>query len=189
MRVIGGSARGRRLFPPKDERVRPTADKVKEALFSILYGLMGTFEGAYVLDIFAGTGNLGIEALSRGAEKALFIDSHRESVGLIKKNLDSTGFAPSGRIIAREAATAIKLLEAEGRVFDLVLLDPPYRQGLAQKTLEILSASTLIDSRSIVAAETDSTEKLPDRVGALELFDRRRYGDTTLAFLHISDLS
>lgn len=185
MRIISGSARGRRLFTPRDSRVRPTSDRVKEALFNILTGFLGTFDGLAVLDIFAGTGNLGIEALSRGANSATFIDNHRESAALVKRNLEACGFADRGRVIVKEAASALKMLEREGERFHLAFLDPPYRQGLAAEVLEYLSASALLDENSLVIAEFSAKEEMPGSFGALQEVDRRTYGDTALSFLKL----
>lgn len=188
MRVISGSVRGRRLLTPKGSRVRPTADRVKEALFNILAARFDTFEGLKVLDLFAGTGNLGIEALSRGAGHALFVDSHRESVHLIEKNLAITGFSEQSRVIGKEVAAALRQLTAEGALFDLVFLDPPYRQGLAEKTLAALTDSRLLTGGAVVVAEHDPRETVPDNIGRLTVIDRRRYGDTCLVLLTVSPI-
>ncbi|HEX9024059.1 MAG TPA: 16S rRNA (guanine(966)-N(2))-methyltransferase RsmD, partial [Geobacteraceae bacterium] len=144
MRIIGGSARGRRLHAPPNLRVRPTADRVKESLFNILTVLAGDLAGLRVLDIFAGTGNLGMEALSRGAGHAVFIDNHRGSVALIAKNLAMLGFAERSRVLEREALTGLRMLEGGEAPFDLVFMDPPYGQGLAERALEYLGSSVLI---------------------------------------------
>lgn len=186
MRVISGSARGRRLFTPANHRVRPTADRVKEALFNILTGLVD-FPGCRVLDIFAGTGNLGIESLSRGAGVAVFVDSHRESTALVRKNLNLVGLEARGRVIEREALTALGMLENEGEQFDLVLLDPPYAQGLAEKILQRLADSSLLHAGSIVMAEVSSREDVPEVFGPLVQFDRRIYGDTALVFFSLGE--
>lgn len=182
MRIISGSARGRRLLTPRDERIRPTADRVKESLFSILTVQLGNFSGRRVLDVFAGTGNLGIEALSRDAAAAVFIDENREAAALVKKNLELTGFADRGRVLRQEALSALKSLEQGGGSFDLVFLDPPYRQGLSGRVLEFLASSALIDESSVVVAETAAKEELAGRFGRLQEFDRRVYGDTAIVF-------
>jgi 16S rRNA (guanine966-N2)-methyltransferase len=182
LRIISGSARGRRLLSPKNYRIRPTADRVKESLFNILSVLMGSFAGCRVLDIFAGTGSLGIEALSRGAAQAVFIDSHRESAALVAKNLQLLGFTDRGRVLESEALSALRSLEKKELTFSLVLIDPPYRQGLAERVLEYLAVSALIDENSLVVAEISSGEALPGAFGALREFDRRDYGDTAIVF-------
>ncbi|GFE58226.1 16S rRNA (guanine(966)-N(2))-methyltransferase RsmD [Geobacter sp. AOG1] len=186
MRIISGSARGRRLFSPASYRVRPTADRVKEALFNILAGLVD-FSGCRALDIFAGTGNLGIESLSRGAGVVVFVDSHRESAALVRKNLSLVGLESRGRIIEREVLTALGMLEKEGERFDLVFLDPPYAQGLAEKTLRHLADSPLLHAGSVVVAEISSREEVPGTFGPLVQFDRRIYGDTALVFFSLGE--
>ncbi len=182
MRIISGSARGRRLHAPPNLRVRPTADRVKESLFNILITLLGDFDGLRVLDIFAGTGNLGMEALSRGAGHAVFIDNHKGSTVLITKNLAMLGFAERSRVLERDALAGLRMLEEREAPFNLVFMDPPYGQGLAEKALDYLAASALVGDESLVVAEVSSRETLPAEVGALREFDRRVYGDTALHF-------
>lgn len=182
MRIISGSARGRRLFSPKNSLIRPTADRVKESLFNILNSLIAGYDDCRALDIFAGTGNLGLEALSRGAAEAVFIDSHKESVALVIKNLRMLGFADRGRVIEREAVSALRSLGKREPPFQLVFIDPPYRQGLAERVLEYLAVSSLIDEKSLVIAELSSHENLPKVFDTLTEFDRREYGDSALVF-------
>ena len=182
MRVISGSARGRKILSPPDFRIRPTADRVKESLFNILNSLIAGYDDCRALDIFAGTGNLGIEALSRGATDVVFIDSHKESVALVIKNLRMLGFADRGRVIERDAISALRSLEKREPPFQLLFIDPPYRQGLAERVLEYLAASNLIDERSLVIAEISSGELLPAAFESLTEFDRRVYGDTAIVF-------
>ena len=187
MRVIAGDARGRKLTAPKSLRVRPTADRVKEALFSMLTSRLGEFAEMRVLDIFAGTGNLGIEALSRGAGYAVFIDSHRESAEIIRKNLEITGFSDRAKVVMQEATPALNRLARDEAPFHLVLIDAPYHEGHTERTLEILSASALIDQGSTVVAEFSSKEQIPCRFGNLQESERRVYGDTALSFLTLVD--
>jgi 16S rRNA (guanine(966)-N(2))-methyltransferase RsmD len=168
-------------------RVRPTADRVKEALFSMLLSRLGEFTGMRVLDIFAGTGNLGIEALSRGASYAVFVDSHRESADLIRKNLEITRYLDSARVVVQDAAGALKLLARGEAPFHLVFLDPPYHEGHTEKVLEMLSVSPLIDQGTTIVAEFSSKEDIPRVFGRLQETERRIYGDTALSFLTIPD--
>jgi len=182
LRIISGSARGRRLLSPKNSLIRPTADRVKESLFNILNGLIACYDSCRTLDIFAGTGNLGIEALSRGAACAFFIDSHKESVSLVIKNLRMLGFDDRGRVIEREALSALRSLDKMKAPFQLVFIDPPYRQGLAERVMQFLATSALIDGNSLVIVETSSNELLPTAFDNLREFDRRVYGDTAIAF-------
>jgi 16S rRNA (guanine(966)-N(2))-methyltransferase RsmD len=184
LRVISGSARGRRLLSPPNYRIRPTSDRVKEALFNILGNLLDVFDSCRVLDIFAGTGNLGVEALSRGACQAVFIDNNKESVTLVLRNLRLLGFEKKARVLEKEAITALRFLEKREDPFQLVFIDPPYRQGLAGKVLEFLSASALINENSLVIVEFSVGEEVPTAIASLREFDRRAYGDTAIAFYH-----
>ena len=185
MRIISGSARGRRLLAPRGLRVRPTADRVKEALFSIIISREGSLAGKRVLDLCAGTGGLGIEALSRGAAEAVFVDNHRESAELIARNIDLAGFTGKGRVLFREALNALRELEQRGESFDLVFLDPPYRVALAAEILEGLAVSRLLTADALVVAEFASGEELAATFGVLQECDRRRYGDTSIALFKV----
>lgn len=182
MRVISGTAKGRSLVPPPDRRVRPTTDRIKEALFSIIGSLCGDITGFNVLDIFAGTGSLGIESLSRGAVKAVFIDNQRSSAALIKTNLDSTGFAGASEVLIADAATALAQMAIQGRTFNLVFADPPYSKGFAQLLLRQLASLPVLANGALVVIETSSREDLPQSEGELKQIDRRTYGDTALVF-------
>ncbi len=182
MRIIAGSAKGRRLYSPKDRRIRPTSDRVKEALFNILNGMIGSFSGCHVLDIYAGTGNLGIEALSRGAVEAVFIDNHRDSVELVKKNLEMTDFSGRSQVLLKDSIAALKSLEETERTFRLVFIDPPYHQNLLDKPMYYLATSSLIDATSLIITEFSSKENPGTTFGGLREIDRRIYGDTALAF-------
>lgn len=182
MRVIAGTARGRRLHTPKGLSVRPTSDKVKEALFNILAGLLGPLENCAVLDIFAGTGNLGIEALSRGARRAVFVDSSRDSTALISKNLSLTGCSDRSRVILKDFSSALTILESAGEVFQLIFLDPPYQKGLIERCLDQLGTSSMLEEDTVVVAEFSSRENIADCHGRLRQIDARVYGDTALAF-------
>lgn len=182
MRIICGKAGGRKLRTPRGPGIRPTSDRVKEALFSILGGLLGPLDGCSVLDIFAGTGNLGIEALSRGAMDAVFIDNSRDSTNLIARNLEITGFAGAGKIIAKNFTTALASLETAGYCFQLIFLDPPYGRNLLENALDLLGHSTIPGTGAIVVAESSSRDSTAAGYGSLMLLDKRVYGDTALSF-------
>jgi 16S rRNA (guanine(966)-N(2))-methyltransferase RsmD len=184
MRIISGDARGRRLFTPKDDKIRPTSDRVKESVFNILMSLPRPMAGAKVLDVFAGTGNLGLEALSRGAAQAVFIDNNRESAALIEKNIDHLGYRERSTVIVREALIALQQLGSKSQ-FDIVFLDPPYRQGHVERLLKHISQSSLLAESAVVIAELAKNEDLGHSFGTLELLERRNYGDTSIAlFAH-----
>lgn len=189
MRIISGIARGRKLFTPgQSTAIRPTTDRAREALFSIIGDRVVS---ARVLDLYAGTGALGLEALSRGARQAVFVDSHPKALELIKKNCtlclknSATGKNSSTLIIKHDLRRGLNMnLPAltEDGVFDLVFLDPPYEKGLAQASLEALSTSQLLAQTSLIIAEECSGEKLPASFTRLALTDQRRYGDTGFWF-------
>lgn len=182
LRVIAGSARKRRLKAPPGRDVRPTADRVKEALFNILAERIG---GCTFLDLFAGTGGVGIEALSRGAEEAVFVEKDARVIKVLQDNLSSTGLAVRAEIIRNEIEPGLRRLGSEGRQFELVFMDPPYGQGLTHTTMTSLVKYNLIKSQGLVVVETGKQELLPAQVAILKLYRQVRYGDTLLSFYRI----
>ncbi len=173
MRIISGSARGRRLFAPEGMDVRPTTDKVKESLFSIIQFELAD---AAVLDLFAGTGQLGLEALSRGAAKAVFVDSSAKSLAVVKKNVELCGFSAVARLARTDAFSYLS--RAEER-FDIVFLDPPYHNGLCAKAFELLPA--VLAEGACVICETQADEPLPDRFGDFSLAKAYKYSAIRLS--------
>lgn len=172
MRVITGSARGRQLITLEGTDVRPTTDRVKEAIFSIIQ-----FEipGAKVLDLFAGSGQLGIEALSRGANLCVFVDQSRKAHEVQKINLKNTGLMTGARVVLN---SHLSFLAGSRDQFDIVLLDPPYHQGMIPDTLEALQKN--IADTGIVICETDVKEELPDKIGKLKVQKTYKYGKIKL---------
>ncbi len=168
MRVITGTARGRKLVTPEGLDTRPTADKVKESIFSII---QFDIPGANVLDLFAGSGQMGIEALSRGAAGATFVDSAKLSITAVKQNLDATGFIDKAKVYPMEAKTY--LLSAADR-YDIAFLDPPYHHGLVEAVLP--GVAKLMRENSIIVCETQADEKLPESVENFTLRKTYRYG-------------
>ena len=157
MRVITGQARGRRLISPEGYDVRPTTDKVKESLFNILQFRL---DGADVLDLFAGSGQLGIEALSRGADRAVFVDSSRKSLDVVKKNIELCRFTSQAQTFLLDATA---FLRTTNEKFDIVILDPPYHKNLCISALELLG--NVVNDDAVVICETQSDEELPERIG------------------------
>lgn len=179
MRVIAGIAKGRRLVAPKGTDTRPTSDRVKEAIFNII-GPEVT--DANVLDVFAGTGNLGIEALSRGAKEAYFIDSSTTAIGALNKNLEATGLKERAVVIKADAEKALKRLAKEARKFDLIFLDPPYRISvLFLDAILFILASDLLVSEGLLILESDSRSEVR-AVEGLQVESTRIYGDTAVTF-------
>ena len=180
MRIVGGSLRGRRLRAPAGERVRPTGERVREALFDILiHGGMSTpVDGARAVDLFAGTGALGLEALSRGAAHLTAVESEADVRGVLRANIEALGCADRATVMAADATR----LPPAPAACDLALLDPPYRSGLAAPALgALVDGGWLADAATVVVehAVDDPFEPPP----SLTVRDRRRYGRTALAFL------
>jgi 16S rRNA (guanine966-N2)-methyltransferase len=182
MRVTGGRAKGRRLAAFRGLDIRPTSDLVREAIFD----LVGQdWKGAKVLDLFAGTGSLGIEALSRGASWALFIDSSQKSIDLVKKSLKICGFEGRGFTFRGDLARGLpKKPFLREKKIDLVFIDPPYGKGLARSVLVDLTGKNMLGVPSIVVVETRKNEVLPESVGALQLVKSRTYGETKIHIFH-----
>ncbi|NJC88699.1 MAG: 16S rRNA (guanine(966)-N(2))-methyltransferase RsmD [Desulfuromonas sp.] len=183
MRVIGGTARGRRLAVFAGRNIRPTPDRVREALFSILYSRCGALNGWKVLDLFAGSGALGIEALSRGATHAWFVDSSRESVGTLRENLELCGFSAKATVVTRDIGGALPTLAGIGP-FDVIFADPPYGRDHAAALLSGIDRHRLLGSDGLLCLETAAADPVPSAAGRLALLDQRRYGSTMIHFYH-----
>lgn len=152
MRVIAGSARSVPLITPKGLETRPTSDQIKETLFNMLQGYV---EGSSFLDLFAGSGQIGVEALSRGADFAAFVEKSDEAVKCIKANVDKTKFTDKALILKMEVLSGIRALELEKKKFDIVFVDPPYNQGLEQGILNSLMTSPILDEDVIIIVEAN----------------------------------
>ena len=174
MRIITGRARGARLKTPKGLLTRPTSDRVKESLFSILGGRV---VGRRVLDLFAGTGSLGLEALSRGAASAVFVDRATEHV--LRENAEHTRLDETARILRGDVFSVLSRFAAEGAVFDLVFCDPPYHKGLWERALTALDASPVLSEGALVIVESGEDEKELPSLTRLSLVREERYGHTT----------
>ena len=178
MRVIAGEARGMRLTAPRGTTTRPTSDRVKEALFSLLQS-SGHLQGTRVLDLFAGSGALGIEALSRGAEHVIFIEKNRQALDSLRLNLAHTRFTNRAEVLASDCLQALERLSRQKNHFDLVLLDPPYQAELYEKVIKLVGTS-LLASDGLLVAEAAARTPLPERIGPCSRIDQRIYGDTAL---------
>ncbi|MBI4634690.1 MAG: 16S rRNA (guanine(966)-N(2))-methyltransferase RsmD [Deltaproteobacteria bacterium] len=184
MRIIGGDARGKQLFLPKGCPIRPTADLVKGALFSVLRSV----SEVSFLDLFAGSGSVGIEALSRGAAKAVFVERNRSLAHAIADNLSRCGFDARSEILAADVKSAIRILSERQVSFDIVFADPPYDTGFIDLTLQYLAVSSVISREGLLVLQHSVREKLPEKADKrFILTDQRRYGDTVLSFLKITD--
>lgn len=180
MRIIRGTLKGRRLATPKGSQTRPTSDRIKESIFDILGS---EIEGKSVLDLYAGTGNLGIEALSRGAKKIVFVEKGRQALQLITKNLARCGMTVWAEILPKDALRAIGILNQRGERFDLIFIDPPYERGLIQKTLMKLKSQMVYHEDSILILQHNRREPLPEGLNEFHLIHQRKIGDTLISFL------
>ena len=181
MRIIAGEFRGRRLAAVKG-RIRPTSDKVREAIFNILGPAVVE---AKVLDLFAGTGALALEALSRGAREAVLVEEQAAALEVLRRNVKALGLEDQVRVLPHPVQGALRKLAAQGDAFDLVFLDPPYGRELAVETLKALGASGLLSPEAWVVAEHSHRETLPEQVGGLILSQSRRYGEAQVAFYEV----
>ncbi len=180
-RVISGRFGGIPLAAPAGEKTRPTTDKVKEALFSILQARIP--DGRF-LDLFAGSGQMGIEAVSRGARKAVLVDSGNEAAGVIRKNIAKLGLADEVRLLRADVHRSLRILAEEGDVFDIVFMDPPYRDAVShfESIAKILCENRMICAGGLVILEHATTDTTPENVMNLTLYRRCKYGTTMLTF-------
>jgi 16S rRNA (guanine966-N2)-methyltransferase len=183
MRITGGSLGGRRLATPADDRIRPTSDKVRQAIFNILRhaDFAPALDGACVADLFAGTGALGLEAISQGARFCLFIEDAAESRALIQRNIEALGLTGATKIFRRDATKLGPMAPGAGGPFDLVFLDPPYRKNLVAPALASLRDGGWLAPNAVLVVETaeDESVAVPD----FEILDDRIYGETRVTFL------
>ncbi len=183
MRVIAGKYKGRKLNTPSNYDIRPTGDKVKEAMFSIL---SNHIYGSRVLDLFSGTGSLGIEALSRGADYCTFADSSGESISLIKDNIAHCKIEEENRVLQGDyrrilGALTARVTEGTEEPFDIIILDPPYNTEMLDEAFEMIGAGGLLAKDGVIVAEHRKEEKLPDELHGFTREKYRRYGVVILS--------
>jgi len=184
LRIISGTAKGRKLVGFSGKNIRPTSDRVREAVFSSLFSQLGSFTDKSVLDLFAGTGAMAIEALSRGAQKAVLVDQGRQSEELIGKNLATTGLAERADFRRGRVNALLPNLAASGP-FDLIFIDPPYADPEIAALLQDVYRFGLLQSDGIMCVETSEKVELPAEIGDLARFERRRYGATAISYFRI----
>jgi len=179
MRIIGGDSKGRRIYSPKNSKTRPTSDGIKESLFNILQEVSGkTF-----LDLFAGCGSVGLEALSRGAAKVVFVEKNPVMANAIRRNLRELGIINKYEILEAVVAKGIKKLQSKGERFDILFADPPYERGFIREIFQCLGEGEMILSNGVVILQHSIREDIPETLkGKFMLIDQRRYGDTLLSF-------
>lgn len=178
MRVITGSAKGRPLKALKDRSVRPTSDRVKESLFNIIGSRV---VDADFLDLFAGSGSVGIEALSRGARSCVFVELQTAHLRVVAENLQTTGLRDRAELIRRDARAALKDLGNRGRRFDLIFVDPPYGQELVPQSLALIDDCGVLAEGGWVICEHHGKDQVPDAAGGLHRFREVVFGETVLS--------
>ena len=179
MRVIGGALKGKRLCPIRGLKIRPTTDYLRESIFNIL---AGGVEDAVVLDLFAGTGSLGIEALSRGAATAVFVDKYPQSIKALTRNICACCLERRSTILRRDILRGLSFLKSIGDAFGLVFIDPPYDKGFAERTMQLLARAESTSDGASIVIEHSRREVLPEKVARFVLSDQRHYGKTLVSF-------
>lgn len=179
MRVISGEKKGFKLKAPKGKDTRPTEDRIKESMFNILKNID---ESSLALDLFAGSGSIGIEFLSRGANMAYFVDKSNFSIKAIKDNLDHTDLLSRSKIIKNDSIKAIKLLGKKNIKFNYIFIDPPYESDLINKVVENIWKENILAKGGIIILEHEKKLYLPNKMHGLEKIDERNYGSKSLTF-------
>jgi 16S rRNA (guanine(966)-N(2))-methyltransferase RsmD len=184
MRVIAGTYRSRKLVAPQGDATRPTSDRLRETLFNVV---ATNLQDSVWIDLFAGSGAVGIEALSRGARMVYFVESSRRAAEFIRKNLESLSIREGYEVQEREAVAALRLLDSAAVECDFCFLDPPYEEASAyDETLDFVAQSQLITPRSLVIAEHSKHQDLGDRYGALLRSRKLQQGDAVLSFYRLA---
>lgn len=179
LRVISGKARGLKLDSPKNQDVRPTTDRVKESLFNIINPYI---RESNILDLFAGTGSLGIECLSRGAKNCVFVDKSKDSINIIKSNVKKARVENESTILNIDFKDAVKRLSSQNQKFDVIFMDPPYYENMFIKCLKSIDELNLLHEDGIIVVEHDTKDLLDESIGNLVKSRDKKYGNTTLTF-------
>lgn len=182
MRIISGKSRGTKLYTLEGLNTRPTLDRIKEPLFSII---QARINDANVLDLFAGSGALGLEALSRGAKSCTFCDSSYKAANIIKMNIEKTKMNLNSNLIVLDYKMCLKKLKNDGKLFDIIFIDPPYNSELIFLSVKEIIEMDLLDKDGLIIAETDDEETITNKINSLniEIMDTRKYGRVTLLFI------
>lgn len=178
LRIIGGQFRGKKIKHPETEAVRPTKDRIREAVFNMIAGYV---PGAKVLDLFAGSGAFGLESLSRGAERAVFVEQDSLCSSVLEGNIESLRVGDKTSIIREDTFKAIELLDKDKEGFDLVFSDPPYNMGMAKKTLIMINHYDILNPSGLLIIEHHEAESIPDSSGDVSLFKQKTYKDISIS--------
>jgi len=181
LRIISGDLKGRKLFSVRGRTVRPTSDRLRESIFNILSSRV---QKAVVLDLFAGTGALGIEALSRGARSVVFVDQFKSALSVIEQNIISCSLKNRTKIIQCNIVKELNRIRYTGQIFNLVFMDPPYNKNTIKPALANLHQNRLLENEARIIVEHTALEPIPKDLAAFETADQRRYGKTVVSFLN-----
>ena len=184
MRIISGKARGTKLYTLEGENTRPTLDRVKESIFNII---QSEIEGAKILDLFAGSGAIGLEFLSRGAEKAVLCDKSKEAINIIKKNIEKTHMEQYAQVFNTDFENCLNKLKNEQ--FDIIYLDPPYETNYILKSLQQILELDIAKEESLIIIETDDEQRIEKEIENLDvkIVDKRKYGRAAIIFLSLKN--
>lgn len=177
MRIIAGRARGRKLIPPATMETRPTLDRVKEAMFSII---LNYIDDAVCVDVFAGTGSLGLEAASRGAKEVYLIDKSPVTFPLLKQNVESLKFEDCCTPLNMDSYEALRMLAKKGKVFDIIFIDPPYCKEMIPEAMKLIKENNMLHEDGIIVTKIDTIEDIYSGYEDIELVKSRKYGNTTV---------
>ncbi|MFU0823922.1 16S rRNA (guanine(966)-N(2))-methyltransferase RsmD [Clostridium sp.] len=179
MRIIAGIAKGKKLLPPDGMQTRPTLDRVKENIFNII---QNRIEDAVVIDVFAGTGSLGLEAVSRGAKECYLVDKHPTTFKNLKENVKNLRFEDKCVCLNKDSYMALKDLGKKKKIFDLIFIDPPYAKEMIPPAIKIVHEESLLHKDGLIVTKIDSSEKIYEGDEKIKIVDHRKYGNTTVCF-------
>lgn len=179
MRIIAGSAKGRKLLSPEGMGTRPTLDRVKEAMFNIIQNRV---PGAVVLDMFSGTGSLGLEAASRGAKECFLVDKGDTTFGFLKQNIMNLKFENNCSCYNVDSYEALNIFSNKKIIFDIIFIDPPYKKEMIPPAVEIITKKNLLNKDGIIVTKIDTSEDIYEGNDIISLTDYRKYGNTTICF-------
>ncbi len=180
MRIISGNNKGKKLFAPKDMSVRPTSDKIKESIFNIIGPI---YEDDVILDLFAGTGNVGLEFLCRGAEKCYFIDVSSKSLNFVKKNISLCNLEDKSEVILNDYEKAIKYFGSLGKEFDYIFADAPYALNCANRVVELICENKILKKTGVIIIECEKSEKMFEKLSqSMVKYKEKIYGSTKIGF-------
>ena len=184
MRIISGKARGRKLLSPPTSETRPTLDRIKEAMFNIIQGYV---RDAVVIDVFAGSGSLGLEAASRGAKEVYLVDKSPNTFPVLKQNVENLKFQDFCHPLNTDAYGALNSLADKGKVFDLIFIDPPYLKDMIPNAIKIVKERNLLQRDGLIITKIDTIEEIYEGYENIKLYNSRKYGNTTVCFYRIEE--